>query len=724
MDIFRDSLYGPDRLSSSNAIKDLLVKDHVLQKGEWDLEVTRLDPWNTTTSNNFKKPLPALNDTRRKVKSVDRDVSSISFGSSSNHKLPTTSKDFEKKWLDAPKKAQPDLGTSIPDFAKKYLVNKKIGNDGSIYDSSFNEAKKVDTSESTKERKYHTRDLRTTHFYMGDTRTYYDTETSNRFLPSKMSPDNPSSISTNTALETYRSNVFRNGDWNVSGHPIMPYSVTRNDFYIKPFSSGITDRARRLSLPRQASTKESKSKMSLGKRINKAITADMAGQKDKIQQIFAQYDTDRSGCITKEQLKVMITTYVLSVTEEEINDLITRSNSFKPGGEIDYSVLAEYIYNDPSHPYYHISTHFQLGDHHDEQKSVSHKDYVVARDSWQFKPLFALPPLSSQVIPETNKFSVQKSTKQSDFVYHASEGRAAAEAREREMKRKQNRLAKQSIELAANPSTAQAYRQASVFGKDFPSPPADFRPLTPRRAPLSEYRHLDTNGALIVPPTDPYISEKQEKFQNQDSLSVMLKEKNVECLERTGDNRTSHFILGADSEPKRSEQHHQFSKKAPLDSSVPAAGKKQTAEQDYSHVYPSESTERTVISKQSAVKDDVSTIQKRLKEMNKMRDPISLDMRKAFLEYDKGFTEQLALTRGTKPEMTSVMKTDYRPPEEKSYSSAQKGSINTTAKPFTSVDSHYFHYDHSKERTKRTTTGHDFSRPDRLGVEPRGLSVF
>lgn len=45
----------------------------------------------------------------------------------------------------------------------------------------------------------------------------------------------------------------------------------------------------------------------------------------------------------------------------------------------------------------------------------------------------------------------------------------------------------------------------------------------------------------------------KEKFQNQGSLT-MLKEKHVECLERTGDNRTSHFILGADSEPKRSEQ--------------------------------------------------------------------------------------------------------------------------------------------------------------------------
>lgn len=37
----------------------------------------------------------------------------------------------------------------------------------------------------------------------------------------------------------------------------------------------------------------------------------------------------------------------------------------------------------------------------------------------------------------------------------------------------------------------------------------------------------------------------------------MHKEKHVECLERTGDNRTSHFILGADSEPKHSEQVRQ-----------------------------------------------------------------------------------------------------------------------------------------------------------------------
>lgn len=38
-----------------------------------------------------------------------------------------------------------------------------------------------------------------------------------------------------------------------------------------------------------------------------------------------------------------------------------------------------------------------------------------------------------------------------------------------------------------------------------------------------------------------------------------------------------------------------------------------------------------------------------------------------YFQFVKGFTKQLALTRGTKPEMTSVMKTDYCPPEERRY---------------------------------------------------------
>ena len=44
-------------------------------------------------------------------------------------------------------------------------------------------------------------------------------------------------MASKTALETYKSSVFRNGDWNVADPHLVKHSVTCNDFHIKPFST-------------------------------------------------------------------------------------------------------------------------------------------------------------------------------------------------------------------------------------------------------------------------------------------------------------------------------------------------------------------------------------------------------------------------------------------------------------------------------------------------------
>lgn len=44
-------------------------------------------------------------------------------------------------------------------------------------------------------------------------------------------------VASKTALETYKSSVFRHGDWNVAKPQSVQHSVTCSDFHIKPFSS-------------------------------------------------------------------------------------------------------------------------------------------------------------------------------------------------------------------------------------------------------------------------------------------------------------------------------------------------------------------------------------------------------------------------------------------------------------------------------------------------------
>ena len=66
----------------------------------------------------------------------------------------------------------------------------------------------------------------------------YGTETMSSFRnKSGHSSHQPGLTSSKAAFETYKSSVFRNGDWNVAEPCISRHSVTRSDFHIKPFST-------------------------------------------------------------------------------------------------------------------------------------------------------------------------------------------------------------------------------------------------------------------------------------------------------------------------------------------------------------------------------------------------------------------------------------------------------------------------------------------------------
>lgn len=45
-------LYGPSRISARTEIKDILLRDHVLQEGEWHSE--HKNPWKTSFSISFE----------------------------------------------------------------------------------------------------------------------------------------------------------------------------------------------------------------------------------------------------------------------------------------------------------------------------------------------------------------------------------------------------------------------------------------------------------------------------------------------------------------------------------------------------------------------------------------------------------------------------------------------------------------------------------------------
>jgi len=46
-------LYGPSRISARTGIKDILLRDHVLQEGEWHNSEQK-NPWKTSFSISFE----------------------------------------------------------------------------------------------------------------------------------------------------------------------------------------------------------------------------------------------------------------------------------------------------------------------------------------------------------------------------------------------------------------------------------------------------------------------------------------------------------------------------------------------------------------------------------------------------------------------------------------------------------------------------------------------
>lgn len=69
----------------------------------------------------------------------------------------------------------------------------------------------------------------------------YGTETRHSFEKklehSAKEPGPSTNLASKTAQETYKSSVFRHGDWNVAEPHFIKHSVTCNDFHIKPFTT-------------------------------------------------------------------------------------------------------------------------------------------------------------------------------------------------------------------------------------------------------------------------------------------------------------------------------------------------------------------------------------------------------------------------------------------------------------------------------------------------------
>lgn len=233
-------LYGPSRISARTGIKDVMLRDHVLQEREWYSEEN--NPWKTSFSISFEKPVVDQSVNHERKLDARTNVTSFVLGAEQGPLVATTAKDFDNKLQGVPVKVAPSQRTTIADFTPKYMTDKTFGKCGSVYDSMF--AKKGQTqgfsAKNRKECEEHTDDLNATHFQFGTDMNGYGTETRCSFekkLDHCTEEVGSTNTASKTALEMYKSSVFRQGDWNVAEPRSVQHSVTYNDFHIKPISS-------------------------------------------------------------------------------------------------------------------------------------------------------------------------------------------------------------------------------------------------------------------------------------------------------------------------------------------------------------------------------------------------------------------------------------------------------------------------------------------------------
>ncbi|KAJ7379842.1 hypothetical protein OS493_012591 [Desmophyllum pertusum] len=577
-------LYGPARISAKTAIKDVLLRDHVLQEREWHSENARTrNPWKTSFSISFEKP--GVDESIKHGRKLDVRVDKchqFSAGLRGGPSLATTAADFDNKLQGAPIKAAPCQSTSIADFAPKYMSDKSFGKSGSVYDSMF--AKEGQghgsSAKNRAECQQHTDDLNATHFQFGNDFNGYGTETRQSFknkLENSPEGHGSTNVASKTALETYKSSVFRHGDWNVPEPRSVRHSVTCNDFHIKPFSN------------------------------------ETGGFKAEEKEDF----TEESPVSPKD---------------------------------------------DPNHPYYQRSTHFVLGTHTDDRSSLYYKDFMLGKRECLLKPLPAPPPISSKVLPNLEDCLPSCSTNTADFVNHKTHIREIGQRRDAETKVNRERHTTQAVVLTCDERRHTEERQASLTGADYLRPSKDHPYLSPQKEPRSRYRYLDSDGALLRTPVWPAPSETKEEFIPIEELvkgdsTAKLKEKKADCDERIQDNRSTHFQFGSDGEPKHTEQHDQFLSSLHLDPALRAAGKSEGPEQKYSHVYPSESAKQGRQSVSNIPpRDKVSMIQNHIQQLSQQRffnprDPMNINLRKAFLEFDTSLSGKIS-----KDDLRSVLK--------------------------------------------------------------------
>jgi hypothetical protein len=642
-----DELYGPQRTLARDTAKRLLEKDHVRCNFQRGIErQSSHQAFLTETAHSFRGHgaadlVSSLRDRASRSDPGSQNATHLNLGSDTSPRTTVVRSDYTAKPTTKFQQVIPEgvHDIHLADMVPKYMVDKSFGK--SLYSSDFDGEKSYGdwSSRAAREglkagRRHKTTGYqKSTHFQLGSDPPELVSETSRCFTGKRPEVVPPTS-SLGVEASGSASNVFRSGDYNLPSRTTRGHFLTiqKQDYIPKELAppAGVpttTEKAYSHVLPKRAAA-HGPALRSLRQLLLEENTRSFQNPRDptstNVTRAFLNYDRQRTGFITEQSLRGVCRDLGVPISELEISQLMAECDQDRDG-KISYVEFTKYLtgqnesedrrsedltttntrtYSQPQEDEerdndghetdiqkytgagYQDSTHFQFGNDNAPSSSVYTGDFNMESVRGAKREGAVYPP-SAKVMHEFPVISTDSSmatTSRKDFVTH--DVTALARQRRDALNTNRSRHEKLAVELNCGKDKSGDSHRKSVMSSSYVAPP----PGTQREGPVNpaprDYRHLESDRALLHPPPGPPSSENMAQFgaplKSEEEARERVREAFQERNSRIRDSKQTHIVLGFDSVPKLSEKMAEFGEKGAVDPGLPAAGKPNGPTQGYS----------------------------------------------------------------------------------------------------------------------------------------------
>jgi len=784
-------LYGKD--PQREHIKSLLTSDNVLKKGElYDYDApcttTKADDYKAWTGAALKPP---------KVKQINRDKkhqetlrTNISFGSYDAGKSSIHSTDYNTKQFSKVNSFKPTNQINIIDLDPKYQTDPNALT--SSYAAEFDKDALVRHQAKNKVLIHGsgnpiTNYLRATHFTLGSDPPEQRTEAQAAFSSGEAHTIKNSVASDRAQQDKRTNNVFRNGDYNITAVPENKSVFTTSYAGIPSTQKGYDH-----VINSRANIKLDDAKFAISKKLYNYLREQFQNPRDPCQvnlrQAFALFDKKRTGFITYDSLSSVLKRFLDPADHAMVGDIVALFDQ-NNDGKIDYLEFENFLNqkfpevekeeslyadtykpsllegakrprssdNSPVDGSYQIKTHFKFGEGVENPESLYKSTFGVTANP-STRPEVAKPPPPSQMLPvEPEHLKTASSIQREDYHCHFTHLKKMADERAATIRANKTLHENASFDIGNEGGVSKDLHMRSLTLSSYQ--PKKLPTRERARGFESQWNHLKTEDALPDLTAGPMVSEHTDAFNNktasaQDEFTLNKGLRKA----RVSDEKSSHLKFGNDSNKGAvSEMAVQF-RTPEVNPDCPAAGITLGPIAEHKHTHHSDNqtalSDPSVKSLQDAIKQTI------LEKCYNPRDPLNVNLQKAFKEFDKNDTGKITVTGlreackrlqlpvddGTlrryfvcldknkdgsidyhefadelgvhiqhvsSKGMATVMKSDYTPINERS----QGMEVQIEKQPI--QPSHYFHMNNSTA-TPGTTTQNDFSHP----VEKMDLAAY